>query len=146
MENTVRVVVNPKDVRRVNRRLLPRYSFTPPLPARVGRMRDEDAIDAKIINLSAGGLRLESPIGLAGDTDYLFEFDIDVDNEIHSLFLTGNIVYEIPLDTGYSYGVKFIDMDEKDEAAGEAPLESLDRTVDLMGLVNKLIVLGEGKD
>lgn len=143
MDNTICLLVSPENVKRINRRLFPRYSFTPPLGVKIGKMRDEDAIDGKIINVSAGGLRIETPSPLEADVDYLFEFDIEVDGEVHSLFLTGNILYEIPLEKAYSYGVRFIDMDENDMECGEAPVQSLDRTVDLLGLVNKLIVLGE---
>lgn len=143
MEDTLRVIVDPKNAKKVNRRLFPRYSFAPPLDAKIIPENDEE-IAAGIINLSAGGLRVEVPSQLKPDMEYTFEFDVNLDDEIHSLSLAGSIIYEIPLDAGFSYGVRFGIADE--EAASptdEVPVDVLDKTVDIMNLVNKLIVRGK---
>ncbi len=75
---------------------------------------------------------------LSPENAHLLSFRIETDEEVHDLRLKGQIVYELPLDGGHAYGVKFL------EAArgrgGEAAVESLDQTVDLLGLVNKLLV------
>lgn len=144
MDNTIRVIVHPENARRVNRRLFPRYSFTPPLVASViipGGSKK--GIIGTIINLSAGGLRVEVPEQLLPESFYTFEFDVNLDDETHAFSLPGSIVYEIPVDTGYAYGVRFADRDESAKSGGEIPVKALDRTVDLLNLINKLMVMGE---
>jgi hypothetical protein len=144
MENTIRVVVKPGDIRKVNRRLFPRHSFTPPLAADVKEKEGSAVEKARIINMSAGGLRVEVARRLLPDKDYSFEFDIELDDEVHSLRLAGNIVYEIPLKDGFAYGVRFAYEEASD--GGEVSVTNLDATVDLLGLVNKLIVKGSEED
>lgn len=143
MDNTIRVIVNPENARRVNRRLFPRYSFTPPLVASIIPVGSKKGIIGTIINLSAGGLRVEVPEQLLPESFYTFEFDVNLDDETHAFSLPGSIVYEIPVDTGYAYGVRFAGRDESAKSGGEIPVKALDRTVDLLNLINKLMVMGE---
>lgn len=144
MDKTIRVIVNPENARRVNRRLFPRYSFTPPLVASIiSSGGSKKGILGTITNLSAGGLRVEAPEQLLPDAFYTFEFDVNLDDETHSFSLPGSIVYEIPIDTGYAYGVRFSGQDESVRSCGEIPVKALDRTVDLLNLINKLMVMGE---
>jgi len=148
MNNTLRIAIGPGGVKKVNHRLFQRYSFTPPLEAKVTISPKHKKIAGRIINLSASGLRVEVPDQLAPDHECVFEFDIEIDDEVHSLRLEGMIVYEIPLDMGYAYGVQLgnIDEDKKMLSTDEAPVKELDLTVDLMSLVNRLIIRGEGQE
>ncbi len=138
MPGTIRVDVDPAHVRKVNRRLFPRVSFTPPIAASATAEGEARSFPVRIVNFSAGGLRVESERELSPEKTHLFSFRSETDEEVHDLRLKGQIVYELPLDGGHAYGVKFL------EAArgrgGEAAVESLDQTVDLLGLVNKLLV------
>jgi len=143
MDNTLRIKIAPGNARRVNRRLFSRYSFAPPANAKVISGNEEE-LAGKIINLSAGGLRVEVPVQLSPDMEYSFEFEIKLDDDIHALALPGSIVYEIPLDVGFSYGIRLgLPEEEPAQPTDEAEVESLDRTVDLMNLVNKLIMRGK---
>lgn len=142
MPNTIRVEIDPGDVRRVNRRAYPRYNFAPPLKASIITKGEDRAVPGRIINLSAGGLRVETAHRLSPEKKYAFRFEIEFDEEIHELAPTGAIVYEVPSEAGLSYGVKFEFTGTKPEE-GEAPVESLDRTVDMMNLVNRLLVREE---
>lgn len=139
MPGTLRVDIEPGQVRRVNRRLYPRFSFTPPLDATATPGGEKKSIPVRIINFSAGGLRVESNRPLAPDKEHAFRFRIEIDDEIHDLMLPGRIVYALPMEGGHAYGVKFLFPKPK-AAGGEAPVEALDQTVDLLGLVNLLLV------
>ena len=141
MPGTVRVIVTPEKVRKLNRRIYPRYSFAPPAPAKLMPEDGGLTTDCRIINMSAGGLRIEAPIKLSPDEKYFFEFEVEVDGEMNSLKLKGRIVYEISLKHGFSYGVKFERAKGEEEIdGGEASIGSIDRTIDLFSLVNKLIL------
>ncbi|HPW45817.1 MAG TPA: PilZ domain-containing protein [bacterium] len=143
MEKTVRVIVKPSDVKKINRRLFPRYNFTPPIGIIVSSEQEIDGTEGKIVNISAGGARIEMPEQLRPEMDYIFEFDIELDDEMHSFIISGKIVYEIPMASGYSYGVRFgASEDDRCSPTDEVPIRSIDRTVDLMALVNKLTVRG----
>lgn len=136
MPNTVRIEVNSSGIKKVNRRLYPRYSFTPPLDAEALAEGRKCSLDVKIVNLSAGGLRIESMTQLSPKSAYIFKFKIDIDDEIHELALKGTVLYELPSEGGFSYGIRF----GNEAGDEEAPIENLDQTVDLLGLVNRLIV------
>lgn len=138
VQGTVRIDIDPARVRRVNRRLYPRFSFTPPLDATAAPEGDKKAVPVKIVNFSAGGLRVESSRPLAAEKNHTFRFRIEIDDEIHDLKLPGRIVYDLPLQGGHSYGVKFLP--QSPAKGAEAPIEALDQTVDLLGLVNRLLV------
>ncbi len=140
MPDTLRVIVLPEKVRKLNRRIYPRHSFAPPLLARLTPSEGGIVTECRIINISAGGLKLESPIKLSPDENYTFNFDIELDDEIHSLSLRGSIVYEIPLKAGLAYGVRFEQARDLKDYAGEASIGCIDRTIDLFSLVNKLIM------
>lgn len=141
MPNTIRVMVTPEKVRKLNRRIYPRHSFTPPASAVVVPEGGGLSTNCRIINLSAGGLRAECPAKLSPDETYSFEFDVEMDGEVNLLKLKGCIVYELPLKHGFSYGVKFKRAKEEESMeGGEASIGSIDRTVDLFSLVNKLIL------
>ena len=136
---TIRIDIDSAHVRRVNRRLFPRHSFTPPLSATAQSDGDKKACPVRIINFSAGGLRIESERPVSAESEATFRFRIEIDDEVHDIKIKGSVVYEIPIDKGFAYGVKFILPEGK---SGEAPVEALDQTVDLLGLVNRLIVRG----
>ena len=140
MPDTMRLRVDPSKVKRVNRRVYPRISFTPPIEAVIVVEGSDRTVAATIINLSAGGLRIETLDELPPDKKLTFKFEIECDDEIHVLSPAGTVVYELPSNAGHSYGVKFLGEEKaflKDE---EADIESIERTVDMMTLVNKLLV------
>ncbi|MFH0799186.1 MAG: PilZ domain-containing protein [Pseudomonadota bacterium] len=143
MPDTIRIDVDPSTVRLVNRRLYPRVSFAPPLEATATADEEKTVIPAKIVNFSAGGLRVETPTALSPARVYTFRFIIETEDETHDLNLAGMIIYELPLEAGHAYGVRFGRPSEAKKAEApneEAPVESLERTVDLLGLVNRLLV------
>lgn len=136
MPGTVRIEVSPSGIRRVNRRLYPRYNFTPPLEAKATPDGAKRPISVGIINLSAGGLRIESSTQLSPKSQYTFSFKIELEDETHELNLKGNILYELPSGKGFAYGIRF----GGEAGVDPAPVEALEQTVDLLGLVNRLIV------
>ena len=135
---TLRIDIDPSHIRKVNRRLFPRVSFTPPLSATATAEGEKKAFPVRIVNFSAGGLRIESQRELPADKPHTFSFRIETDEEVHDLRLKGQIVYDIPEEDGHAYGVKFVDAAKA--KGGEATVEALDQTVDLLGLVNKILV------
>ncbi len=141
MSGTLRLKVVPEGVRKLNRRMYPRVSFTPPIPVNVTPEGVSRSIDGRIVNLSAGGLRVETSEELPADRPIAFRFDIELDDEIHSVARIGNIVYVVPMQIGFAYGVRF-GADEEDTLTGdnEAPITGIEKTVDLIALVNKLLV------
>ncbi|MFH1829751.1 MAG: PilZ domain-containing protein [Pseudomonadota bacterium] len=141
MPDTLRLRVDPSQVKKVNRRVYPRVSFTPPIDATISIEGEDKKIAARIINLSAGGLRAETLEELPPDRSLLFNFEIACDDEIHEVLRAGKIVYELPIESGYSYGIKFeTDQDETLQKFEEASVDTLEKTVDLLSLVNKLLV------
>jgi len=138
MEGTIRVDIDASRVRRVNRRLFPRVSFTPPLAAAATPEGDRKAFPIRIVNFSAGGLRIESERKLAPEKAHTFRFRIDLDDEVYDLELKGRVVYEVPNKDIHTYGVKFLEV--TGEKPSEASVATIDQTVDLLGLVNKLLV------
>jgi hypothetical protein len=139
--NTLRLRIDPSAVKRVNRRTYPRVSFTPPIDATIAIEGHKKNIAGRIINLSASGLRVETLEELPPDRTLTFNFEIECDDEIHEISRTGLIVYELPIDSGYAYGIKFeLDKDDTLRMFEEASVDSLDKTVDLISLVNKLLV------
>jgi hypothetical protein len=143
MEGTIRVVVEPSSVRRVNRRAYPRASFAPPIAGTATPEGSGERTPVRIINLSAGGLRAESESRLPVKEPITFRFEIELNEEVHEMALRGRVVYEIPMESGHSYGISFA-RDEEDTLgnAEETPIDSIEKTVDLMNLVNKLLVKG----
>lgn len=139
MPNTIRIDVAPSRVRRVNRRLFPRYHFTPPLDASATPEGERKSIPIAIVNFSAGGLRIECTRKLTPEATYSFRFRVELDGEIHDLRLPGIVLYELPAANGQAYGIKFLAPLPEQEGQ-EAPVEALDQTVDLLGLVNRLLV------
>lgn len=145
MPGTIRIKIDSSDVKLVNRRLYPRYHFTPPVNAKIVEASSGKAIEGKIVNLSAGGLRVETSIELEPRGIYAFRFEVELDDEIHELGLIGKILYDLPAESGHAYGVKFgVNEEAAIKRDREVPVENLDQTVGLMELVNKLLVL-EGK-
>lgn len=140
MQNTIRLDINPVNVKKVNRRLYPRHNFTPPLAGTATPEGSKSNIPIMIVNFSAGGLRVETKSKLEATRIYTFRFRIETEEEVHDIALPGRIVYELPAETGCMYGVKFKQRAGKEDRAGEAPVEALDQTVDLLGLVNRLLV------
>ena len=138
MAGTIRVDIDPARVRLVNRRLFPRVSFTPPMAGTATPEGERKAVAIRIVNFGAGGLRIESDRELIASKTHTFQFRIDLDEEVYDLKLKGAIVYEIPSKDIHTYGVKFSEV--PGEKPGEASIASLDQTVDLLGLVNKLLV------
>ncbi len=146
MENTILIKVKPENARRVNRRLYPRFNFAPPTKVLVSNENNIEGVEGKLINISAGGVRVEVPGQLTADEDHMFEFEVEIDDEVHAMALIGTVVYEIPLDDGYAYGVRFgVANPEEAAPTDEVSVKALDKTVDLLGLVNKLIVRGKGE-
>ena len=137
---SIRLDIDPSRVRRVNRRLYPRVSFTPPIEGSATPAGEKKAVPIRIINFSAGGLRIESERELAAGTVHVFRFKVELDDEVHDLKLAGNILYELPIAGGKAYGVKFQEPGKSEK--GEASVESLDQTVDLLAFVNRLLVRG----
>jgi len=139
MPDTMRLKVDPERVKQLNRRVYPRASFTPPLQADLSWSGRDKKIAGRIINLSAGGLRVETLEELPPELPINFDFEVECDDEIHVISLTGKIVYDIPMQTGHAYGVKFLrEQDQEDYPIKEATIQTLDETIDLMRLVNKL--------
>lgn len=141
--DTIRIIVNPSRVRRVNRRMYPRVSFTPPLEAAIIAEGEKKAIPAQVINFSAGGLRVETSTQLSPTKKYIFRFAVETDEERHELALPGTIVYELPAGDGFAYGVRFGKQHSAEEPElTDATIDELEQTVDLLGLVNRLLVRG----
>ncbi|MBT3181958.1 MAG: PilZ domain-containing protein [Deltaproteobacteria bacterium] len=147
MENTILVKIKPGNARRVNRRLYPRFNFAPPAKVIISNENNIEGIDGKLINISGGGVRVEVAKQLPANVDHMFEFEIEVDDETHAMALIGTVVYEIPLDNGYAYGVRFgVANPEEAAPTDEVSVKALDKTIDLLGLVNKLLVRGKGEE
>jgi hypothetical protein len=140
LENTIRIVVDPSKVRRVDRRLYPRVSFTPPLAVSVSPEGGGKEIRGSIINLSASGLRLETSEGLLPSEVYTFKFEVDLDDEIHAYSPVGMVVYDLPSDAGHAYGIRFGRPKDREMRGGEVPIGPLDTTINLMELVNRLLL------
>jgi len=140
MADTLRVRVDPSKVRKVNRRLYPRVSFTPPVDVVIVAERSDRAVVGKVINMSAGGLRVETLDELPVDRKLTFRFEIELDDEVHVLSPVGTVVYEVPSNAGHAYGIKFAGEKKAFDEDEEAGIESMERTIDLMTLVNKLLV------
>ena len=141
MSNTIRIEIDLDKVKKINRRLYARYNFAPPIKVDVDADTLDEPVQGRLINLSAGGLRLETELTLEANKIHTFTFEIELDNMIHSFAMDGNVLYEIPLDEGYAYGVKFDTTPEEDDyEQKEVSVETLDRTVDLMGIINKLLM------
>lgn len=140
MADTLRVRVDPSKVRKVNRRVYPRVSFTPPIDVVIVPEGIDKAVVGKVINMSAGGLRVETLEDLPVDRKLTFRFEIEIDDEVHVLSPAGTVVYEVPSNAGHAYGIKFAGEKKAFEKDEEADIESMERTVDLMTLVNKLLV------
>lgn len=141
MEDTLRLSIDPERVRKVNRRLFPRVNFTPPIDVVIVVEGSDKAVVGSVINMSAGGLRVETSKELPPDRRLTFKFEVECDDEVHVLSPTGMIVYEVPSDAGHAYGVRFgRDEDDTLKEGEEASVDAIERTVDLISLVNKLLV------
>jgi hypothetical protein len=141
MPDTLRVRVDPGKVKRVNRRLFPRVHFTPPIDAVILVTGEDRTVFGRILNLSAGGLRVETMEALPPERRLIFNFEIECDEITHVLSPAGAIIYEIPSNAGHAYGVRFETSEGKAVVKGEeASLESIERTIDLLTLVNTLLV------
>lgn len=140
MPDTLRVRVDPSRVRKVNRRVYPRVSFAPPIDVVIVAEGSDKAVVGKVINMSAGGLRVETLEDLPVDKRLTFRFEIELDDEVHVLSPSGTVVYEVPSNAGHAYGIKFAGEKKAFGGDDEADIESMERTVDLMTLVNKLLV------
>lgn len=146
MPGTVRIMLEPSHVKKVNKRLYPRVNFTPPVSGYAAANDSDERTEIRIVNLSAGGIRIESVSELQPQKTYCFDFKFDADGEEHRLCLNGRVAYELPFKNNYIYGVSFR-ISEKDSGNGiyEAPLAALDQTIDLLELVNKLLVQREAE-
>lgn len=141
MPDTLHVRIDAAKVRKVNRRLFPRVSFTPPIDVVILLTAEERTAFGRVLNLSAGGLRVETMEALPSDQRLIFHFEIECDEVVHVLSPAGRIVYELPSDAGYAYGVKFETSEGKAVLKGEeASIDSIEKTVDLFSLVNILLV------
>lgn len=136
--NTIRVQIDPSNIKKVNRRMMPRHSFTPPLGCRISSDDGDPSLTADIDDLSAGGLRIEMDDQLDPSKKYRFDFEIEDDDEVCALSLVGKVVYEVPTDHRRAYGIKFVA--KVASKSNEADIEEIDKTVDLMKMVNRLIV------
>lgn len=141
MPNTIRVNISPDGIKKVNRRQYPRVSFAPPLEATATAENEKERIPVRIVNLSAGGLRIESNVKMSPKKTFLFQFRIEIDEDIHEMELKGIALYEIPLERGFAYGIKLSPrIASTSKKPSEASIAELDQTVDLLWLVNKLLV------
>lgn len=142
MPNTIRIEIDPANITKLNRRLYPRINFTPPIEAAITSEKMKEPQSGKITNFSAGGLRVETLKALSAKDIYSFEFKIETEDEVHELKLDGKIMYEIPIAQGFVYGVKFGKNKKEKFGNNKASVQELDRTVDLLELVNKLLIRG----
>lgn len=143
MPETIRIAIKPAGVRKINRRRYPRVSFAPPLEGEAHGEGERIAVPVRIINLSAGGLRLETAARLSPSKTYRLRFRIETDDEVHDMNLPGIVAYELPIEAGQAYGMKFETIAEaRSPKPKEAPIDDIGQTVDLLKLVNKLIVRG----
>lgn len=139
MPGTLRLRVDPKGVRRVNRRLFPRVSFTPPIPGEIAIDGISGSIACRVVNFSAGGVRVETSEELPAGPGFIVRFEIELEEEVHALSPHGRIVYEMPLERGFAYGVKFSELSQR--APGEeASVFAITQTADLIALVNRLLI------
>jgi len=138
---SIRLMLDSTKLKKLERRAYPRVSFAPPLEASATIEGKTVRIPARIVNLSASGLRVETHDALPPDRLIKFRFDVDLEDEVHELDLEGRIVYEIPLEGGHSYGVKFgrtgSDTTVSDD---EEFVSDSERTADLINLVNRLLI------
>lgn len=138
---TICIEVSSSGIRKLKRRLYPRVSFTPPLDVLIVAGSEKKAMSGKIINFSAGGLRVETPAKLTPTEKYSFRFTIETEDESHEMGLSGTPVYELPDGKNFVYGIRFgTARPAKGAKKKEASLDEIDRTIDLIGLVNKLLV------
>ena len=142
MPNTIRIEIDPANITKLNRRLYPRINFTPPIDVTIISDKATEPQTGRITNFSAGGLRVETSKELSAEKIYTFEFTIETEDEDHELKLDGKIVYEIPAAQGFVYGIKFGKNKKEKLGKTEASVQELDRTVDLLELVNKLLIRG----
>ena len=140
LEGTIRIVVDPSKVKRVDRRLYPRVSFTPPLAVSISPEKGGKEFQGSIINLSAAGLRVETSEKLPPSEIYTFKFEVELDDEIHAYSPVGMVVYDLPSEAGHAYGIRFGRPKDREMEGGEVPIEPLDTTIDLMELVNRLLL------
>ncbi len=132
---SIRLALDASRLNKMERRAFPRISFAPPLEASARAQGSATGIPVRIVNLSAGGLRVESAEKLPPDKPIAFRMEIEIDDEVHELSPEGRIVYEIPIEGGHSYGVSFghgaksVQLGDDDE-----------RTVDLINIVNRLLI------
>jgi hypothetical protein len=140
MSDSLRLRVDPSKVRKVNRRIFPRISFTPPIDVVIVAEGSDKGVVGKVINMSAGGLRVETLEELPADKSLTFKLEIELDDEVHVLSPAGIVVYEVPSDAGHAYGIKFTGEKKAFKRDDEADIESMERTIDLMTLVNRLLV------
>jgi len=140
MPNTISITVDPSGIKRVQRRLFQRFAFAPPIKLTMIPESHGKSVNGHIIDISAGGLRIESNSALSADQLYTFQFEIELDDEIHSYAIAGQILYELPTEHGLSYGIKFGRPEDMEMHGGEVEIESLDGTIGLLDLVNKLMV------
>jgi PilZ domain len=140
MPNTICITIDPTGVKRVQRRLFQRFSFAPPIEITMIPESHGKTVTGYIVDISAGGLRVESRSELSANQLYTFQFEIELDDEIHSYAIFGQVLYELPTEHGLSYGIKFGRPEDMEMDGGEVPIESLDGTIGLLDLVNKLMV------
>jgi len=141
IKGSIRLSLDPDKLRKLERRAFPRVSFAPPLEATATPEGKNIGIPVRIINLSAGGLRVETREALPPDRLLKFRFNIDLEDEVHELDLEGRVVYEIPLEGGHSYGVKFGRTGSDTTVADDEEFVSdSERTADLISLVNRLLI------
>ena len=140
LENTVRIVVDPSKVKRVDRRLYPRVSFAPPLMVSISPEGGGKEIKGGMINLSAAGLRVETSQELSPSEVYTFKFEVELDDEVHAYSPVGMVVYDLPTEAGHAYGIRFGRPKDREMKGGEVPIGPLDSTINLMELVNRLLL------
>jgi len=138
---TIRVHVSPSGVRKLDRRNYPRAHFAPPIVATIAFKGGTPPLAARVVNLSAGGLRIETDRELPADSAFRLSFEVECEDEIHEIVREAQILYTFPMEAGFSYGAKFVSRTTTmADGKREAPLEEIEKTVDLLDLVNRLLV------
>lgn len=141
MPDTICIEVSPSGIKKLKRRLYPRVSFTPPIDVLITAESEKKAINGKIINFSAGGLRIETLAELMPTKKYSFKFTIETEDEAHDLNLPGTVAHELPGEGNFVYGIRFGEIRTgKGVKKKEASVEDICRTVDLISLVNRLLL------
>jgi len=142
MKNTIRFILKPENIKRINRRMFPRYIFSSPQKLTIKR-QGMKAANGSITNIGAGGMRINTSKKLSVDKAYRFIFELNTSEEIHDVDINGTTAYEIPMEKDFSYGIRFENPEVQN--GGETDTQSMDKTINMIQLINKLIVNGDKK-